>query len=135
MPQNKDNKAADRQLTPETEKSIQMFFNSSVVKTVVGVGTAFSVVLGMYNLINTIDDRFKQMVTDSSIIITKEIQRVRYELAEMHYDDLSVRLIMINIKIKALSNNGQIVPERLTIEAETLRDQKSAVEKKWLKKQ
>jgi hypothetical protein len=78
-----------------------------------------------------IDGQIKEAITSSTVQITSEIKRSTFEVIELHKDDLTLRIRILQQEIDADLANGMTVPERKMIQLQTYRDQLEDIKDKW----
>lgn len=109
----------------DTKKKFSMKAALTTAAAVVGfVATVLS-------LWFSIDGRIKDTVTESTLQITQAIKQSTYEVVELHKDDLSLRIRILDREIQAAQAAGQPVPERKLIQLDTLEDQLEDIKDRW----
>lgn len=78
-----------------------------------------------------IDSQIKEAITSSTIQITSEIKRSTFDVIELHKDDLTLRIRILQQEIDTDLANGHAVPERKIIQLQTYRDQLEDIKDKW----
>ena len=91
-----------------------------------------STTIGLYLTIeNKITDSMTKAMTVNLTNVTTKIHQSTLSLAEMHKDDLEVRLRVKKAEMAEYEHNGEQVPQHLMIEVFALEDQIREVEQRW----
>ena len=88
-----------------------------------------SAVVGLVVTIAGAWKMFSGTITESTSIISEQILRSEREIAKILYGDMSIRLIIVNSRIRAYKDTP--VPDPLLQERDALQQQLDRIQKKW----